>query len=185
LALIMKDSEQTGEFGFEVSEGFQTGRCGSQVVQSALEQVVKSGLGMLRLDGGFHQLAAVSGEHGGIVAESQSLAPIADGDLAQGVQITAPRLTERDFSAEEQVELAGKGAFRTAGTFGHGFHQPMILGKPVDDETGVREAGEADHDGFRGVHGGSFGKNFRRGDADLSADTHVLTACRRSATLRA
>jgi hypothetical protein len=66
---------------------------------------------VVRLDGRFHQLAAVSGEQSRVVLEAQTLAPIVDRDLAQRMQFTLARAVEGDFSTVEQVELTREGAF--------------------------------------------------------------------------
>src|SRR5690606_23411386 len=47
---------------------------------------------------------------------------------------------------------------RAARALGHGFHQAAFLGEPVDDQAGIRQPGEADDDGPRGLHPGIFGK---------------------------
>jgi hypothetical protein len=68
------------------------------------------------------------------------------------VQIATASLTEPDFPTEKKVELAIEWALRPPGSFCDGLDQAMGFCKPMDDQTGFRQAGEADHDSFRGWH---------------------------------
>lgn len=155
VALIMGDPEQAREFAFEMSESPEAGTGGVEMVEGAREQVVQVGVRVLGLDGGFEEPAAIGGEKHGRVGLAQALPPMADGNLAQWVKLATPRALEGDFPGEKKVELAGEGAFGATRAACHGFHEPMFLSEPVGDQAGVREFGETDEDGRRGLlHGG-------------------------------
>ena len=118
---------------------------------------------MLGLHRHFHELATIRRKQGGGVVPPQTLPPLADGHLAQGVEISAHGPAKGDFRSKKQVDLAIERAFWPFGPLGHGFDQAMSLGEPVDNQAGFRETGDADHDGFRGLHERKimegFGKN--------------------------
>jgi hypothetical protein len=140
-------------------QGSEAGLRGGDVIERADEQIVQNRIRVLRLDGGFQKLAKVGRQQRGGVVFSQSLAPIADGNLAQNVQFAASGGLECDFAAEEQIEAAGKRTLRPPRSLGHGFHQPVVLGEPVRDQAGIREPREADDDGPGGLHGADSGEN--------------------------
>jgi hypothetical protein len=71
----------------------------------------------------------------------------------QGVQTTpVAGLAEADFTAKKKIQLSGKSAGWPLGTLGHRFNQTLFPGEPMHDQTGLRETGESDHNGFRGLH---------------------------------
>jgi hypothetical protein len=79
-----------------------------------------------------------------------------NGNFPQRVKFTATRQTEADFAAEKKVELTIELTFRPPSTFGDRLDQTICFREPVNDQAGFRQAGEADHDGFRGWHAVSF-----------------------------
>lgn len=160
IALIMGDSEQAGELAFKVAERPEAGSGGVEMIEGPHEQIVQVGIRVFRFDRRFEEPAAVGGEQDRGVGLAQAFPPVADGDLAQGVELTATGALKGDLAGEKQVELPGEGAFGAAGAASHGLHKPMFRGEPVDDEAGVREPGEADEDGRRGLlHSGESWEN--------------------------
>lgn len=109
----MRNAEQFGEFGLEMPERAKAGTGGIDVVECAGEQIVKRGVWVFWLDRRFQKLAAISSQQGGAIVPTQSLAPMANGDLPQCVKITAPRFGVSDFAAEKEVKFPGKRAFWT------------------------------------------------------------------------
>ena len=150
--VVVSDAEQLGEFGFEMVERLEAGRRGIEVIKRALEQVVQRGVRVLRLDRGFKQLAAVTGQEDGAVVAAQALAPVVDGYLAQRMKVSVTGSIKRNFPAEEEVDFSCERAFRPPGSAGYGFHKAMDFSKPMDDQAGFGEPGETDRDGFRGMH---------------------------------
>ena len=112
---------------------------------------------MLGLDGGFGELAAVSGKQGAAVTFSESFAPFVNHHFSQCVQLALACRLETDFSAKKKIEPARKGAARSACAFGNGFDQSVRLREPVNDQAGVGEAREANGDGPRRMHAWSIG----------------------------
>ncbi len=168
--LVVGDAEQTRQFALEVAQCPQTGARGVDVIERAAEQIVQRGLWMTGFHRSLQKLATIGRQQGGGVAFAQTLAPLADGNLAQNMQFAAPRLLEADLAAEKQVELAGKRAFRAERPLGHGFHQPVALGEPVHDQAGIRQPGEADEDGRRALHAENFGKFWKIGDGNPAGE---------------
>ena len=164
----MGNPEYAGEFVFEVEEGAEGGWGGVEVVEGAGEEVVEVGLGVVGFEGFFEELAAVGGEEDGGVVFAEAFAPVVDLDFAEGVEVAAAGAGDGDFAGEEEVELAGEGAFGAAGTPGDGFDEAAFTGEPVDDEAGVGEAGEPDEDGLhegKDRRSGGGGKEGWRGGA--------------------
>lgn len=56
---------------------------------------------VLGLDGEFQQLAAIGGKQGGGVASAETLTPMRDRNLVQGVEIAAPCPGEGNLTAEK------------------------------------------------------------------------------------
>ncbi len=132
----------------------QAGGGGFDVIECALEEIVQIGIRVLRFNGHFQKLTTIGGEQRGRVAAAQALPPVADDDFAEGMELAAACLDDGNLAAEEEIELSSEGAVQAAGTFCDGFHEAMIFGKPMDDEAGIRQAGETDDDGLGGLHGG-------------------------------
>jgi len=131
----------------------EAGGSGVNVVEGALEEIVQIGIRVLRFHSHFQKLAAIGGEQGGGVAAAKAFSPVTDGDFAEGVEVAAAGLDDGNLATEKEIELAGEGAFRAAGTFCDGFDEAVVFGEPVDDEAGIRQAGETDDDGLGGLHG--------------------------------
>lgn len=91
------------------------------MIERAAEQIVEIGVRMFRLDGGFEQLAAVACEQCRGVAPAQAFAPLADGNLAQRMQIAATSADEGDFSTKKKIQFAGELAFRPPRSLGDRF----------------------------------------------------------------
>lgn len=140
-----------------MAQGGKAGRGGIDVIERALEEIMQSGIRMLRLYGQFEKLATIGGEESGGVAAAEIFAPVADSDFTKHMQIAAAGADHRNFAAEEEIEFSGKWAFRTTRAFCDGFDEAVVFGEPVDDQTGIRQAGEADDDGLSGLHGLKFG----------------------------
>ncbi len=83
------------------------------------------------------------------------------------MEFAPPGMGKGDFAAKKQVDLTVEWAFRTLCTFGHGLDQAVIFGEPVDDQAGLRETGDADHYGFRGLHAGKLMNQSAENDTDL------------------
>ena len=131
--VVVGDAEQPGEFGFEMAERLEAGGRGVEVIERALEQVVQRGIWMLRLDRGFKQLAAVTGQEDGAVVAAQALAPVVDGYLAQRMEVSVAGAIERNFPAEKEVDFSCERTFRPPGSAGYGLHKAMGLSKPMDN----------------------------------------------------
>ncbi len=149
--LLVSDSQQTGELGFEMAEGTQTGSGGIDMIEGTGEEIVQRRVGVLRLDGGFEELPAIGGEEGGGVLAAEALPPVDDGNLAEGVEFSPAGVGEIDFPAKKEIEFPGERAFRSQCSFCHGLDETVIRRKPVDDETGIRQSGEAGEDSGHGV----------------------------------
>jgi hypothetical protein len=126
---------------------------GVEVIEPAAEEVVQGGIGVARLDRSLHKLAKISGHEGGGVLAAQSLPPVRDSDFPEDVQLAFPGGHNTDFPGEKQVELPCEGALRAQRAFRHRFQQAIAFREPMDDETGVRQAGGSDQDGLGRDHG--------------------------------
>lgn len=101
------------------------GLVGVDVVERAHEKLVKLWFRVFRLDGGFGELAAVSGKQRAAVIFPQPFAPIMDHHFAQRVQLALASRLKTDFAAKKKIEPSGKGAARPARAFGNGLDQPV------------------------------------------------------------
>jgi hypothetical protein len=146
------NSKDAGQFVFEVDEGAQGGRGSGEMVEGAAEQIEQLGLRVPGLHGGFKQLAAVGRQQRGGIAFPQSFAPLADGNLAQRVELAAACAVAGDVTGEKQIELSCKGTARAACALCHGLDESVALCEPVDDQTGIAKAGEPDDGGRGGLH---------------------------------
>ena len=162
------NSEESGELVFEMLKCLQAWRVGVQMIQRPFQQIIQFWLGMFRFHRHLQQLAAIGCQQGGCVIAAQTLTPLADGNLAQRVQFSMSRTAQRNFSAEKQIELPCKLAFRSSGTLRHRFDQSLRLGQPVNDQAGFRQAGESDHDGFRRGHAAEIWRLFHFFDNSFS-----------------
>lgn len=149
------DTEQPRQFRFEMVHGPQAGSGCVHMVERPLQQVVQLWFRVVGFHGEFKQLAKVRGQQGGGILAAEAFPPRVNDDLAEGMQLAALRPGKGDFAAEKQVELASKRAGWAAGRLGHGFEQPVVLGEPVDNQAGVRQAGEPDKNGQSRLHGQS------------------------------
>jgi hypothetical protein len=144
--LPVGDPQEFDEFGFEMEQSSETRSGSVDVVERPEQQIVKRRVRVLRFDRCFEKLATVSREQGGVVIFSQPFAPIPDGNFAKTVEFTPPGMGEIDFRLEKEIEFTCKGAFRTKGTFGDGFDETVILRKPMHDQTGIGQTGQAGDD---------------------------------------
>lgn len=151
----MGHSEQACELGFEVAKGADRRLGGVEMIERAFQQIVQGGIRMLGFHGQLKQLAEIRGEESGRVIPPQTLAPMADRHLAQGVEIALPGPGVGDFTAEKEVDLSVKRTFGPTGTLGDGFDQALGFREPMNDETGFRQPGGSDHDGIGGLHSAS------------------------------
>lgn len=140
--LVVRDPQEPREFRLEMAHGLQAGSRLVDVIESSRQQIMQFTIGMFRLHSGFQQLTAVSGEQGGDILAAQSLPPVMDRNLAQGVEISALRPYKIDLAAEKQIQFPGEGALGAEGSLGGGFDQSVIRGEPVDNQAGVRQSGQ-------------------------------------------
>lgn len=152
----MGNAKEPHQLAFEVEKRARARRLGVEMIESAGQQVEQRGVGVLRFDHAFHQLAAIRGEEGGGVLPAEPLAPVGDGDFAQRMEVALTGADEMQFTAEKQVELPGERASRAARTFCGRFHQAVIFRQPVDDQAGIGEPGQPGDDGAGGLHGGEY-----------------------------
>jgi len=143
-----------GQLVFKVVHGFQGGWGSIQVIEATAQKIVKFRGGMLGFHGGFEELAKIGGEQRDAVGAAQALPPSKDGNLAQTVKLTLASLANADFAAVEEIQLTGKRALWAASTLCHRFDQAMLLGEPVDDQAGIRQARQPGDDRLRFFHGG-------------------------------
>ena len=68
------------------------------------------------------------------------------------MQIAFPRERDTDFARKKQVQLSRKDALRAQRTFRHRLQQTLPLREPMNDETGIRQAGGADQNGIGRDH---------------------------------
>ena len=144
--LVVGDSQKPGEFRLEMAQCPHAGPGLVDVIQCPRQQVMEFRIRMFRLHGGFQKLAAVSGQQGGGVMFAQSFPPMVDRNFAKRVEIPSTGSHKIDLSAEKQVQFPSKRALGTKCTFGRGFDQPVIGGKPMDDQAGVRQTGQTGQD---------------------------------------
>jgi len=157
IPLLVGDSEQAGELVLEVAERPQAGLRGIDVIQRPVQQIVKRGVRVFRFHCGFEELAAIGGKQDGGVVFPQPLAPAADRNLAQGVQLTSPRTLKCDLTREKQIKSPGKRTDRPSRTFGHGLDQTVRAGEPMHNPARIRQPGEADEGRLGGLHAAAIG----------------------------
>lgn len=154
IALIGQDSKMPGQLIFKMPHGFQGGWGSIQVIEPTAQKIVKLWCGMLRLHGGFEELAKISGKQSDAIRAAQALSPSMDGNLAQTVKLTLASLTDADFTAVEEIQLTGERTLGPARALCHRFEQAMLLREPVDDQAGIRQARQPGDDRLRFLHGG-------------------------------
>jgi hypothetical protein len=151
----MRDAEQSDQFPLIMPESPHAGFHAVHMVQRPAQKVMQTWFGMLRLHGGFQQLATICRKQGSPVVSSQALAPLADGNLPQRVQFTPSPPLEHDFTLEKQIQLSRERTFRPPRALGHRLDQPLILAEPMHDEAAVRQPGKADDRGPCRLHAAS------------------------------
>ena len=124
-----------------------------EVIEPAAEKIVQEGVGVARLNRGLDKLAKISSHERGSVLATQSLPPVRNRDLPENVQLAFTRRHNNDLPGEKKVELPREHALRAQRTLRHCLEQAIALGEPVDDETGIRQAGGANQDGLGSDHG--------------------------------
>lgn len=83
----MQDSQHRGDLALEMQQSAHAWFVGVDVVERADKKLVELRLGVLRLHGGFGELATVSGKKRAAVTFSEALTPVVNHHFPQRVQL--------------------------------------------------------------------------------------------------
>jgi hypothetical protein len=101
---VLEDAEQAGELFFEVEQGALGCEVGGEMSESALKEVVEFWRGCGGFGGGLEELHKIGGCPEVGKGAPDAFMGVAEGDLAEPVQVRFPGGGEPDFAVEKEVD---------------------------------------------------------------------------------
>jgi len=150
--LRIVDTEETGQFFFEVEQGSSGCRMCVEVADGAQKEVVEFRSRGVRLQCEFHELDEVGAECESGIVFAQSFVQSVEVDIQEGVEVAAACPLEADLALEKEVQLPSKTAFRRTGALGNRTDETVLLGHPCHDEARFGESGFSHQNGTALFH---------------------------------